>query len=112
STLANNTASGAAAVGGGLYMRGGNASVKNTIIAGNTATTNGPDVRGTITSLGNNLIGNSTGASGFVGSDLLNTPSGLDAAGLKNNGGPTQTIAISMTSAAFNAGDPTFTPPP
>ncbi|MBV9768659.1 MAG: hypothetical protein JOZ32_03735 [Bryobacterales bacterium] len=35
--------------------------------------------------------------------DLNSTPAGLDPAGLQNNGGPTQTIALLPTSPAVNA---------
>ena len=45
----------------------------NTIVAGNTATTSGPDVCGTFASQGNNLIGKTDGSSGWVGSDLTGT---------------------------------------
>ena len=43
-----------------------------TIVAGNTAGA-GPDVTGSVTSEGNNLIGKSDGSSGWVGSDLTGT---------------------------------------
>ena len=38
----------------------------NTIVAGNTASTSGPDVNGTFTSEGNNLIGKTDGSTGWV----------------------------------------------
>ena len=78
----------------------------DTIIADNSAD-NGPDlyVSGSVTSLGHNLIGNSSGASGFVASDLLNVNPQLGP--LQNNGGPTQTMALLAGSPAINAGDNT-----
>src|SRR5262249_5137713 len=36
---------------------------------------------------------------------LSNTDPGLDPAGLADNGGPTETIALLLTSPAINAGD-------
>ena len=73
----------------------------NTILAGNTASP-GPDVDGALTSQGNNLIGNPSGASGFVATDLL----GLDPllGPLQDNGGPTQTMALLLGSPAIDAG--------
>lgn len=48
------------------------------------------DVGGKFASGGNNLIGNSTGSTGWIGTDILDVPSNLPE--LTNNGGPTQTI--------------------
>ncbi|HEV3198205.1 MAG TPA: choice-of-anchor Q domain-containing protein [Bryobacteraceae bacterium] len=39
----------------------------------------------------------------FATGDISNAPAGLDPAGLKENGGPTQTIALEATSPAVNA---------
>jgi hypothetical protein len=79
--------------------------VKNSILAnnpdGNCAVTAG--VPGT-TSGGYNLSDDGSCTSFFTQTgDLNNTPAGLDPAGLKNNGGPTQTIALLLTSPALNA---------
>jgi hypothetical protein len=73
----------------------------NTIIAGNTAPT-GPDVGGTVSSLGYNLIGNSSGGSGFAAADLLDVNPLLGP--LQNNGGPTETMALLPGSLAIGAG--------
>src|SRR5207249_2498179 len=83
---------------------GGAIQLYDTIIADNNADY-GPDVylSGSVTSLGHNLIGNSSGASGFVASDLLNVNPQLGP--LQNNGGPTQTMALLTGSPAINAGD-------
>ncbi len=98
STLSDNSAS---TSGGGLAMPGGTLILANTIIAGNTAPT-GPDVDGVATSLGYNLIGDPSGASGFVTSDLLNVNAVLGP--LQNNGGPTETMAVLPGSPAIGAG--------
>ena len=99
-TIANNSATD----GGGLYKSTttNNASIRNTIIAGNTAPAN-PDVRGNFISLGNNLIGSVGSSTGWISSDLLNSPAFL--APLANNGGFTRTHALQANSPAINAGD-------
>jgi hypothetical protein len=73
----------------------------NTVVARNTATSN-PDAEGGFNSEGNNLIGDSTGATGFVDSDLLNTNPLLGP--LQDNGGPTKTHALLPGSPAVDAG--------
>ena len=87
-------------VGGGIYTLGGNLTLANTIVAGNTAST-GPDVVGAVTSLGYNLIGNPSGGSGFVSSDLQGVNPLLGP--LQNNGGPTETMALLPGSPALGA---------
>ncbi len=81
--------------------------VANTIIAGNTAPT-GPDLDGFITSLGHNLIGNSSGSSGFVAADLQSVNPLLGP--LQNNGGPTETMAPLPGSPAIAAGSVALIP--
>src|SRR5262249_25300581 len=76
---------------------------RNTILAGNTARL-GPDLFGTLTSSGYNLIGNTSGGSGFDATDLRNVNPLLGP--LQDNGGPTQTMALLADSPALNAGDP------
>lgn len=71
STIAENFGgNGVAAHTGGLRIESGTVNLKNTIIADNQAFT--PDINGTISSQGNNLIRNRTGGAGFVASDLPN----------------------------------------
>src|SRR5262249_40751805 len=72
-TLTNCTLAGnpAATSGGGIY-NGGTLTLANTIVAANTAPT-APDVYGTVTSLGNNLVGNSSGSIGFGAGPLVGT---------------------------------------
>ena len=53
------------AFGGAVAAQSGTLSVENSIVAQNTAQ-GGPDVYGTATSLGHNLIGNTAGSTGFV----------------------------------------------
>ena len=69
-TLSGNAASGS---GGGISNASGTVTLGNTIVAGNTAATDGPDAFGIFDSLGHNLIGQTDGSSGWVGSDLTGT---------------------------------------
>ncbi len=109
-TLSGNMASGE---GGGLYNAVGNTSTPstvafgNTIAAGNASGTLGPDAFGTFVSEGHNLIGETDGSSGWVGSDLTGTiasPLNPMLAPLGNFGGPTQTTALLPGSPAIDAG--------
>jgi hypothetical protein len=105
-----NGGSAAAAFGGGIDNAAGAGALQiyDTIIAGDTASTADPDLDGSVTSLGHNLIGNSTGGSGFAGSDLVNINPQLGP--LQNNGGPTETMALLPGSPAIDAGDNTNAP--
>jgi cysteine-rich repeat protein len=77
------------------------ATLRNTIVANNT----GGNCTGAIANGGHNIDdGTSCGFSTANGS-LSNTDPQLDPAGLKANGGPTQTIALLAGSPAINAGD-------
>ncbi len=117
--------------GGGLYQFSGfgSSNVFNTIIAGNTATggtggyggnfggnsgsdgtVTGPDVSGAVKSLGHNLIGETDGSSGWLGSDLTGTavpfvPQDPLLLPLQAKGGTTWTMALEVDSAAVDAGD-------
>jgi len=113
-TIAGNSAVGAAGVlvgdGGGI-ANSGSATLANTIVAtnmANGAVPNGPDVLGAVTSQGYNLIGNSSGGSGFVATDLLNVNPVIGI--LQNIGGPTQTIAVLPGSPAIAAGSVALIP--
>ena len=78
--------------------------ITNTIVAGNTATSQGPDIQGTVTSGGHNLIGNTTNTTVSGGSgDLLNVNAQLGT--LSSNGGTTQTIPLLAGSPAIGTGD-------
>jgi hypothetical protein len=102
STIANNS-SGAA--GGGVYKGfNGSATFRNSLVAGNTAP-GGPDCFGPYVSAGFNLIGNTSGSTGFgaTGDQLNKNPQLLP---LAYNGGPTMTHALLTTSPAVDAGGP------
>ncbi len=104
STIAGNSAN----RGGGLFNDLGPAffTVKSSLVALNTGST--PDVNGNFMTAGFNLIGKTDGSSGFTPpSDQTGTIAApldpkLDPAGLKNNGGPTQTIALLCGSPAID----------
>jgi hypothetical protein len=95
-----------AGFGGGIYNAAGPSALQmyDTILAYNSAITAAPDLDGSVTSLGHNLIADTSGGSGFDPTDLLNVDPLLG--GLQDNGGPTQTIALLPGSPALNAGDP------
>ena len=109
-TLTNCTVAGNSAKtgGGGIFNTSGStATLGNTILATNTATT-GPDVDGTFTSKGYNLIGKTDGSTGFtVNGDKTGTkanPLNPDLGTLGNYGGPTQTIPLLSGSPAIGKG--------
>lgn len=92
--------------GGVNTVSGGTTNLRNTIISDNFAAgSTSPDVRGNFTSNGNNLIGNSTGSTGFSTglNDKLNVSANL--AGLVNNGGQTDTHRPNAGSPAIDGGN-------
>lgn len=101
--------------GGGIYIQnGGTVTIGNSIVAGNTADTGGPDVYGPFTSLGNNLIGTTDGSTGWISSDRTGTmaaPLNADLGTLADNGGPTATMMPAPASPAINAGSVALIPP-
>ncbi len=109
-TIAYNQAGiggGVPGAGGGLYNAGGTATLDNTIVARNL---NGPttpdDIPLAISSAGAfNLIG--TGGAGGLTNGTNGNQVGVADPGLgasADNGGPTQTIALSLGSPAINQG--------
>jgi predicted outer membrane repeat protein len=113
-TVNNSTVSGNAASssGGGIASAKGQLSIFNCIVAGNTSPTSS-DVDGELTSQGHNLIGNGSGRSGYLASDLVGTdaqPLDPKLGPLQDNGGPTATMAPLPGSPAIGAGDPTNAP--
>ena len=66
-------------------------------------------VLGLLVSRGHNLIGNTDGSSGWVGTDLLNVDPKLGP--LQDNGGPTLTMALLPGSPAIDAGSNDLIPP-
>jgi hypothetical protein len=99
--------------GGGIRIGPASVTLQNTIIAGNTAAngtgdlagapTPGPNVDGTVTSNGHNLLGVATDAGGFGGTGDKTGANAMLAA-LADNGGSTQTMALSAGSAAIDSG--------
>ena len=110
STVANNSGLGAAV----FNSENSTFTVRSSIIAENTAgiEPEQDNVVGTFVSEGNNLIGNSNGATGFDNdSDLVGTadnPIDPLLGELQDNGGLTQTIALQENSPAIDAGSNFF----
>jgi hypothetical protein len=100
----------AAGGGGGAYFDSVQAlHIRNSIVAGNTAAVNGPDMDGDAISLGHNLIGQTDDSTGWVASDLTGTsddPLDPHLGPLQDNGGPTMTHALLAGSPALGQGDP------
>jgi hypothetical protein len=99
--------------GGGIYNDGAEVLLRNTIVAGNTDLTDPsehakwPDVYGVVTSLGGNLIGDETGSSGWLPSDLVGISAApidplLGALGV-HEPGSTPTFALLEGSPAIDA---------
>jgi predicted outer membrane repeat protein len=100
-TVTNSTFSGntARVSGGGITSEASTITIRNTILASSPCSTSDS---GTFTDGGGNLDEGAT--CGFTASSSKsNTPAGLDPAGLQNNGGPTNTIALQASSAAIDA---------
>jgi hypothetical protein len=85
--------------------------IGNTILNAGASGVNLVNDGATFISDGHNL--SSDDASGLLGADgdLTNTDPMLDPMGLKNNGGPTNTVALLAGCAAINAGDDLLAPP-
>jgi hypothetical protein len=89
---------------GGITNAGGVVSIANSLIAGNVAGGH-PDVAGVFLSLGHNLVGDASGASGFLAFGDLVDPNAVQFLGpLQDNGGPTLTHALLPGSPAIDAG--------
>jgi len=98
--------------GGGIRV-GPTVTLENTIVAGNSAAngagnnagafTAGPNVDGSVTSNGHNLLGVVTEAVGFTGTGDLTGANAMLAA-LADNGGPTETMEPLASSDAIDAG--------
>ena len=126
STITLNTSdfpSGGAGSGGGMYLSGdgGSVDLENTIIAGNTDNTDAaPDIDNTTATdnptltVSFTLVGNNEG-SGLAAGALVGTnamPINPLLGPLGDNGGPTLTHAVLLSSPALDAGNPLFLPPP
>jgi uncharacterized protein (DUF2141 family) len=99
---------------GGIYQQGGAiVNIGNTIVAGNTAATGGPDVEGAYVSKGHNLIGSITNTTGWTTSDQTGTdtkPLSAKLGALANNGGPTLTMLPATGSPALDKGSNSLIP--
>ena len=108
-TLTNSTITGNDSRDAAVFV-GGTANITSTIVAGNSGefVAGRDDVIGTVTSGGNNLIGNADTSEGFDrSSDLIGTTEkAIDPllGELQDNGGTTATIALQSGSPAINAG--------
>ncbi|HUI90382.1 MAG TPA: choice-of-anchor Q domain-containing protein, partial [Anaerolineales bacterium] len=97
------------ALGGGVYAAAGaTVNLSNTIVAGNGSDLS-PDCYGSLTSAGNNLIGNDDGCGFHAGTgDMVGThaaPIHPQLGPLMNNSGPTFTHALLSGSPAIDAGN-------
>jgi len=106
STIAGNSA---AVSGGGVDVVGSTVFLLSNIIATN-ASASGPDITyyaATVTSLGSNLIGDNSGDANYVSdpSDQIGVDPRFSAAGLADNGGATQTVALLSSSPAVRHGN-------
>jgi hypothetical protein len=106
STISNNVAPACCA---GVLNQGGTASARNTIIANNFSFSY-PDLFGTLTSQGFNLIGNNSGGAitPLQATDQIGTPSSPInpmLGPLQDNGGPTETQALLSGSTAIDKGN-------
>ncbi len=108
------TGNSCASFGGGIANYS-TLNLKNSIVALNTALDDsGPDIGGSVTSQGYNLIGNDNAATiappnqtgDQVGTAASPIDPKLDPAGLKDNGGQTKTISLQSSSTAIDSGDP------
>ena len=111
STVTGNEASQS---GGGIYNAAGSLTLTNSIVAGNGASSQGPDLAGlgTTNYSGVNLFSQS--GIGRPGTDIYVSPSDLSqvfAGTLANNGGAVQTVLITQGGAAEDAGDVGALPP-
>src|SRR5207302_1088297 len=112
----------------GLVNNGGTLRLINSTFSGNFANIGGGIFNSAITTMKSTIVANSpsggncfnNGSPPFISEgynlsddgscssflnqsgDLNNTPAGLDPGGLKDNGGPTQTIALLATSPAVD----------
>lgn len=112
-TIAFNLPGGGGTTTGGGIARtnGGAVFLQNTIITGNTASS-APDASGSFSSLGHNMVGNSSGSTSWVSSDKLDAAAApANLGGLVYNGGPTKTHAITAGSVAIDAADDTAQDP-
>jgi CSLREA domain-containing protein len=109
-TLINSTINsniGGVAGGGVFSEKGGTVTLRNTLLAANPGNNCGTDGVSVIVDEGGNLDDGTT--CGLTAPMSLPTAAaGLDPAGLQNNGGPTDTVALTAASDAVDLGLNTF----
>jgi Ca2+-binding RTX toxin-like protein len=109
-TLINSTINGnigGVAAGGVFSEKGGTVTLRNTLLAANPGNNCGTDGVSVIVDEGGNLDDGTT--CGLTAPMSLPTAAaGLDPAGLQNNGGPTDTVALTAASDAVDLGLNTF----
>jgi len=118
-TIAENSALGSGTSDGGGFAVAFNTSPTNdffwnTVIARNVGIYSAPDLIGSVVSRGHNLVGNASGSSGWIVSDLLGTaPNPIDSklGPLQDNGGQTPTM-VPVGGPAYNGGDDSVLLPP
>jgi hypothetical protein len=116
-TITGNSAGGVSGFdrgGGGLWLYPPGVTtpnrvyLHNTLVAGNSTASQGPDVNGTVLSMGYNLVGQLDDSQGWASTDLTGTvanPLDPHLGPLQDNGGPTSTQALLAGSPAIMAGD-------
>lgn len=112
STIAFNEATAPDGSAGGVDAAGPLTELGHVILSDNAADADGPDGEGALESLGYNLISDSASftVNGELTGNLLDVSAELDP--LSDNGGPTRTHALGLSSPAREAGDPSFVAPP
>lgn len=109
STIASNTSTNSGSGGGGIGAAAGyTVNMRSTIVALNSGMY-GPDINGTITSQGYNLISNTAFVSGLGGTDQKNVNPLLGSLAT-NSPGTTQTMALQTGSPAIGQGNCTLSP--
>jgi len=111
-TLASSTVSGNSAQDAGGVYNAGTLTVEDSVLAGNSAASGATDCSGALVSKGYNILGNTTSCTGLtagqkgdqVGTGAHAVDPQLDT--LRDNGGPTWTMAPLPGSPAIGGGDP------
>ncbi len=111
-TLASSTVSGNSAQDAGGVYNAGTLTLEDSVLAGNSAASGAADCSGALVSRGYNILGNTTSCAGLtdgqrgdqVGTGAHAVDPRLDT--LRDNGGPTWTMAPLPGSPAIGGGDP------
>src|SRR5206468_2663488 len=108
STFSANSITGTAAGQGGAIYNSGTLMISSSTFSGNSVTATADSEGGAVFNAGILTNGSSSGGTGFVASDKRDVNPLLGA--LRDNGGPTPTIALLPGSPAIDAGDNTGAP--